>query len=111
MASNTTNDIDSNNLPTHSGNFLVITHGPHPGAKVALDTPTTILGDNGKRIISIRQADFGYLVKAEDPTILVTHNGDPLPPVAKPVQNHDVLRFSDLELICCIGEPSGMEVN
>lgn len=87
-----------------------MTRGPHPGAKIALTMPRTILGDGGQRIVSVRQADFGYLVKAEDPTILVTHNGDPLPPVAKPIQNHDVLRFADVELICCVSDKEDTEL-
>lgn len=84
---------------------LVVTRGHHPGARIAIADTTTVIGEHGKQMIKVERQDQIFTVSAVDATILVTHNGDPLPPVPKQVKHQDILRFADTELMCVLSTP------
>ena len=83
---------------------LVVKRGPYPGAKIPLTKASTIIGDHGKRLISIVHTNDMFRVAAADATVLVTRNGDPLPPVPKRIEDQDILRFRDFEIVCRLRE-------
>jgi len=88
-----------------STDSLLVVRGNHPGARIALTAGKTVLGEDGNPIICIRKSFGHFSVSTADATVLVTHNGDPLPPAPKGIRNNDSICFRDTELICELDEP------
>jgi len=88
-----------------STDSLLVVRGNHPGARIALTAGKTVLGEDGNPIICIRKSFGHFSVSSADATVLVTHNGDPLPPAPKGIRNNDSICFRDTELICELDEP------
>jgi|GEM_PF-5816272 len=99
---------NANKVQTHASphptnivtDSLLIVNGSNAGARIALMKGTTLIGEDGNPIICIQKSAGHFSVSAIDATVLVTHNGDPLPPAPKHIGHKDSICFLDSELIC-----------
>lgn len=85
--------------PSEPGASLVILAGPNAGATIILTDVETIVGMNGERWLKLTQTSGEVLIEVVDPTVMVTRNGQPLPPTAIALVDGDTLGVHDFEIV------------
>jgi len=81
------------------GASLVILAGPNAGSTLVLTDEETIVGMSGERWIKLTLKDADVLIEVLDPTVLVTRNGQPLPPSPTTLADGDTLGARDFEMV------------
>jgi len=78
---------------------LVILAGPNAGSTVMLTDEETIVGMNGERWMKLTLQGTDVMIEVLDPTVLVTRNGQQLPPPATALADGDTLGARDFEIV------------
>jgi len=82
-----------------AGASLVILAGPNAGSTIILTEEETVVGMNGERWMKLTLDKADVLIEVLDPTVLVTRNGQPLPPTAIALTDGDTLGVENFEMV------------